>query len=83
MDLGSIAEKAPMIAVLIAIVVLFIRYLSKKDELAGQSQERHHTRLEKLSDQTTDALVGNTEALTELKGSVTNMNETLTRFNGK
>lgn len=48
--LTSAAEQAPALAILVALVVLFMRYVGKTQEMQSASQEKQNEVIERIAD---------------------------------
>lgn len=76
--LRGLLESAPSAAAMLVIVIAFLRYLGRRDDVLKEISAACHA----VSDRSTEALVENARAAGECASVLDKVNTTLIRLNG-
>ena len=76
--LRGLLESAPSAAAMLVIVIAFLRYLGRRDDVLKEISAACHA----VSDRSTDALVENARTAGECASALDKVNTTLIRLNG-
>ncbi len=76
--ISSLIQSSPAAAASLIIVIVFLRYLAKRDEMLKEISAACHA----VSDRSTDALVENAKLTGECASALDKVNVTLIRING-